>query len=223
MTAGSPRRRLREISLSLLVAAAAVVVIARTATGDGLAVAQTSLVAHDQTRLVAADVPAQHVDDAATTADGFTLPVRRYTITARFGERGGHWHLRHTGLDFKAAWGTPVYAVQDARVIKLAWHPAFGKMVILQVSPGVTVWYCHLSSVLTKVGPVKAGQMIGRVGRSGNATGPHLHLEVRVHDHPTDPMVYLFGPSPGHAARTPSWYPATPSPTVATLAQLPRR
>jgi len=190
VTAGSPRRRLREISLSLLVAAAAVLVIARTATGDGLAVAQTSLVAHDQTR---------------------------------FGERGGHWHLRHTGLDFKAAWGTPVYAVQDARVIKLAWHPAFGKMVILQVSPGVTVWYCHLSSVLTKVGPVKAGQMIGRVGRSGNATGPHLHLEVRVHDHPTDPMVYLFGPSPGHAARTPSWYPATPSPTVATLAQLPRR
>jgi murein DD-endopeptidase MepM/ murein hydrolase activator NlpD len=223
VTAGTPRRRLREISLSLLVAAVAVLVISRTSTADNLAVAQTSLVGHQQTLVTAADVPGQQVDDAAATADGFTLPVRRYTITARFGERGGHWHLRHSGLDFKAPWGAPVYAVQTGRIVKLAWHPAYGKMVILQVSPGVTIWYCHLSSVLAKVGPVQAGQMIGRVGRSGNATGPHLHLEVRVHDRPTDPMLYLFGDDPGHAGRVPSWYPAVPTPTVATLQRLPGR
>ena len=223
MTAGPSRRRLREVSLSLLVAGAAVLVIARTGTSDGLAAVRPSLVGHEEPRLVAADVPAQQVDDAATAVDGFTLPVRRYTITARFGERGGHWHLRHSGLDFKAPWGAPVYAVQDARVIKLAWHPAYGKMVILRVAPGVTIWYCHLSSVLATIGPVKAGQVIGRVGRSGNATGAHLHLEVRVRDRPTDPMVYLFGATPGLTAAVPRWYPATPSPTVATLARLPSR
>ena len=223
MTAGSPRPRQREIALSLVVAGAAVLVIARTASVGGLAVAQTSLVGRDETRIVASTTWGQQVDDSATTIDGFALPVRRYTITARFGEHGSHWHLRHSGLDFKAPWGAPVYAVQAGRVVKLAWHPAYGKMVILEVSPGVTIGYCHLSSVLAKVGPVKAGQMIGRVGRSGNATGPHLHLEVRVHDRPTDPMVYLFGAVPGHAGGVPSWYPASPSPTVATLARLPGR
>jgi murein DD-endopeptidase MepM/ murein hydrolase activator NlpD len=223
VTAGTPRRRLREISLSLLVAAAALLVIARTGTADGLAVAQTSLAGHDETRVSLTEVPAQQVNDAATTVDGLTLPVRRYTITARFGERGGHWHLRHSGLDFKAAWGAPVYAIQSGRVVKLAWHPAYGRMVILQVSPGVTIWYCHLSSVLATVGPVTAGQMLGRVGRTGNATGPHLHLEVRVHDRPTDPFVYLFGADPGHAGPVPSWYPAVPTPTVAELQRLPGR
>jgi murein DD-endopeptidase MepM/ murein hydrolase activator NlpD len=223
VTPVAPRRRLRELSLSLLVAGVAMLVIARTTSAEGLAVAQTSLVAHDATRVVVGDVAAQQVDDAATTVDGYVLPVRRYSLTARFGERGGHWHLRHSGLDFKAPWGAPVYAIQSGRVIKLAWHPAYGRMVILQVSPGVTIWYCHLSSVLAKIGPVTAGQLLGRVGRTGNATGPHLHLEVRVHDRPTDPYPYLFAASPGHPARVPSWYPAVPTPTVASLERLPGR
>ena len=168
---------------------------------------------------LAAPVPEQVVDDALTPT-GLTLPVRTYTITARFGERGEHWHLRHTGLDFKAAWGSPVYAVTDGTVVKVARHPAYGRMVILRVAPGVTVWYCHLSSVLVKPGDVVAGQMLGRVGRTGNATGPHLHLEVRVHDRPTDPAVYLFGTRPGKPGAVPRWYPATPNPTVASLAPL---
>jgi murein DD-endopeptidase MepM/ murein hydrolase activator NlpD len=165
---------------------------------------------------LAAPVPAQVVDDALAPS-GMTLPVRAYTITARFGERGEHWHLRHTGLDFKAAWGAPVYAVADGTVVKVARHPMFGRMVILRVAPGVTVWYCHLASALVKPGKVKAGQMLGRVGRSGNATGPHLHLEVRVRDFPTDPAVFLFSDRPGTPGPVPRWYPAIPNPTVASL------
>ncbi|MFN8155866.1 MAG: M23 family metallopeptidase [Candidatus Nanopelagicales bacterium] len=222
MTTGPRHRRTRELAISLAVAGVAVGVIAVTATPQGLAVASSSPLSADlrqEAAALAAPVPEQVVDDALTPT-GLTLPVRTYTITARFGERGEHWHLRHTGLDFKAPWGTPVYAVTAGRVVKTAWHPAYGRMVILRVAPGVTVWYCHLSSVLVKPGDVVAGQMLGRVGRTGNATGPHLHLEVRVHDRPTDPAVYLFGTRPGKPGAVPRWYPATPNPTVASLAPL---
>jgi murein DD-endopeptidase MepM/ murein hydrolase activator NlpD len=222
MTPGPRHRRTRELAISLAVAAVAVGVIAATATPQGLAVASSSPLAPDvrtEAAALAAPVPAQVVDDSLAPT-GLTLPVRSYTITARFGERGAHWHLRHTGLDFKAPWGTPVYAVAAGRVVKTAIHPAYGRMVILRVAPGVTVWYCHLSSVLVKPGDVVAGQMLGRVGRSGNATGPHLHLEVRVHDRPTDPAIFLFGTRPGTPGGVPRWYPATPSPTVASLQSL---
>ncbi len=223
MTSGARQHsRTRELAISLAVAAVAVGVIAVTATPQGLAVASSSPFSPDvraEAQALAASVPSQVVDDALT-ASGPALPVRTYTITARFGERGQHWHLRHTGLDFKAPWGSPVYAVMAGRVVKTAIHPAYGRMVILRVAPGVTVWYCHLSSVLVKPGDVVAGQMLGRVGRSGNATGPHLHLEVRVDDRPTDPAVFLFGTRPGKPGGVPRWYPATPSPTVASLQSL---
>lgn len=223
MTSG-PRQhsRARELAISLAVAAAAVGVIALTASPQGLAVASSSPFSPNvraETVALAAPVPAQVVDESLAPS-GLTLPVRAYTITARFGERGSHWHLRHTGLDFKAPWGTPVYAVTAGRVVKTARHPAYGKMVILRVAPGVTVWYCHLSSVLVEPGDVVAGQMLGRIGTSGNSTGPHLHLEVRVDDRPTDPEVFLFGTRPGKPGGVPRWYPSTPSPTVASLPRL---
>jgi murein DD-endopeptidase MepM/ murein hydrolase activator NlpD len=221
MTPGPRHRRTRELAISLAVAAGAVGVIAVTASPQGLAVASSPLTAgvRSEAAALAAPVPQQVVDDTLAPS-GLTLPVRTYKITARFGERGEHWHLRHTGLDFKAAWGAPVYAVTGGTVIKLARHPAYGKMVILRVAPGVTVWYCHLSSITVKRGDVVAGQMLGRIGQTGNATGPHLHLEVRVHDRPTDPAVFLFGTRPGKPGAVPRWYPATPSPTVASLPSL---
>ncbi|HET7901773.1 MAG TPA: M23 family metallopeptidase [Candidatus Nanopelagicales bacterium] len=220
MTSGPQHRRARELAISLAVAGAAIGVIALTGTSQGLAVASSGPFSPDvrsEAAALAAPIPSQVVDDGLAPLSGMALPVRTYTITARFGERGEHWHLRHTGLDFKAAWGTPVYAVMAGTVIKTARHPAYGKMVILRVAPGVTVWYCHLSSILVKPGDVVAGQMLGRIGRSGNATGPHLHLEVRVHDRPTDPAVFLFGTRPGRTGAVPRWYPAVPNPTVASL------
>ena len=146
-------------------------------------------------------------------------PVEQYVTTARFGDRGRHWTTRHTGLDFKAPWGTPVYAVHDGTVVKLAWHHAYGRMVLLEISPGVTVWYCHLSAVTIAPGPVHVGQQLGRIGTSGNATGPHLHLEVRVADRPTDPQTFLFD-TPGAPGTAPSWLPPVPIITVANLATL---
>ena len=153
----------------------------------------------------------------------FMAPVARYVTTAVFGQRGRHWTTRHTGLDFEAPRGTPVYAVHNGTVVKLAWHKAYGRMVILEVSPGVTIWYCHLSAVTVELGPVRLGQQLGRIGSTGNAFGPHLHLEVRVDDRPTDPAVYLFGEPPGSTGTPPSWLPPKPIVTVANLATLKHR
>lgn len=147
-------------------------------------------------------------------------PVPGSRISASFGEKGQHWATRHTGLDFVANWGTPVYSVDDGTVIALPRHPGYGRMVVIEVRPGVTVWYCHLSSTTVKLGPVRAGRQIGRVGSSGNATGAHLHLEVRVGDRPTDPAVFLWGSVPGRPARPPSWLPAVPVTTVAQLIRM---
>ena len=159
--------------------------------------------------------------DVAARGDGsmpeFMSPVVMYTNTAYFGDRGRHWTTRHTGLDFKAPRGTPVYAVHDGTVVKLAWHKAYGRMVILEVAPGVTVWYCHLSAVTVALGPVRVGQQLGRIGSSGNAFGPHLHLEVRIDDRPTDPKPYLFGDPPGTLSAPPPWLPPKPVITVANL------
>jgi len=174
----------------------------------------------------AAVVPLDEHDEADVAARGdgampaFMAPVEMYTTTARFGDRGRHWTTRHTGLDFKAPRGTAVYAVHDGTVVKLAWHKAYGRMVILEVAPGVTVWYCHLSAVTVALGPVKVGQQLGRVGSTGNASGPHLHLEVRVQDRPTDPAVYLFADPAGRTGRPPSWLPPKPLITVASLTAL---
>jgi murein DD-endopeptidase MepM/ murein hydrolase activator NlpD len=153
-----------------------------------------------------------------------TAPIARYYLSGRFGERGGHWRLgHHTGLDFVAPYGTPVHAVASGRVVKLAWNSSYGRMVILEVAPGVTVWYCHLSRVLVKVGAVTQGQVLGRVGLSGNTTGAHLHVEVRVRDRPTDPAAYLWGKHPGTPGAVPRWYPAVPISTVAKLSWLGSR
>ncbi len=155
---------------------------------------------------------------------GPTVPVPGARLSGRFGERGRLWRLgHHTGLDFVARTGTPVLAVADGRVVKLAWNPSWGRMVILEVAPGVTVWYCHLSKVLVRPGAVVRGQVLGRIGTSGNSTGPHLHLEVRVDDRPTDPATYLWGPEPGTPGPVPRWYPAVPIMTVAQLAPLGSR
>ncbi|MFN8155865.1 MAG: M23 family metallopeptidase [Candidatus Nanopelagicales bacterium] len=155
---------------------------------------------------------------------GPVAPVASYRISGRFGDRGHLWRLgHHTGLDFVARYGTPVRAVADGRVVKLAWNAYWGRMVILQVAPGVTVWYCHLSKVLVKVGDVTRGQLLGRIGTSGNSTGAHLHLEVRVKDRPTDPATYLWGAHPGTPGAVPRWYPKVPIMTVADLAPLGSR
>jgi len=119
------------------------------------------------------------------------LPVTNYRLTARFGASSRLWSNRHTGLDFAAPSGTPVRAVKAGRVTSAGWDGAYGWKLIIKHDDGTETWYCHLSSFATRSGTVAAGERIGRVGSTGNVTGPHLHLEVRTADKPRDPLRWL--------------------------------
>ncbi|GAA2723841.1 MULTISPECIES: M23 family metallopeptidase [Streptomyces] len=129
----------------------------------------------------------------AQTAASFTLPLTSYTLTAGFGRAGAMWSSHHhTGEDFAAPTGTPVRAVSGGTVTQAGWAGAYGYRVVLTLGDGTEVWYCHLSSMVITSGKVGAGTVIGRVGATGNVTGPHLHLEVRPGGGaPVDPLSWL--------------------------------
>ncbi|MEU6481770.1 M23 family metallopeptidase [Streptomyces sp. NPDC047017] len=133
----------------------------------------------------------------AELARQYTLPTSSYTLTSTFGQAGSMWSSgHHTGLDFAAPTGTLIKAVHSGTVTQAGWAGAYGYRTVLTLDDGTELWFCHQSSLNVSAGQkVGTGEVIGRVGATGNVTGPHLHLEV----HPdgqaagTDPMTWLRG------------------------------
>ncbi|WP_405490637.1 M23 family metallopeptidase [Streptomyces sp. NBC_00096] len=131
-------------------------------------------------------------ESIAKSAGGFALPTSAYTLTSHYGDAGSMWSSgHHTGLDFAAPTGTPVKAVANGRITSAGWSGAYGYRIVLELPDGTEVWYCHLSSMSVTSGSVAAGDTIGRVGATGNVTGPHLHLEVREGGSTVDPLTWL--------------------------------
>ena len=121
----------------------------------------------------------------------WVLPLDHYRLTAGFGD-WGLWSSAHTGQDFAAPYGTPVHAVGDGKIIFAGWDGAYGNKIAIQHPDGTVTWYAHMSSFIRTDGTVKAGDLIGRVGATGNVTGPHVHLEVRPGGgDPIDPLPWL--------------------------------
>ncbi|CAM3391734.1 Peptidase M23 domain-containing protein [Nocardioides dubius] len=122
------------------------------------------------------------------------LPLASYRLTATFGQAGGNWSRNHTGLDFAAPTGTPVMAVANGTVTSAEYAGAYGNQIIVTTDDGTELWFCHLSGYAVSVGDtVRAGEVIGYVGSTGNSTGPHMHLEVRPGaGDPVDPMAALI-------------------------------
>ncbi len=139
----------------------------------------------------------------STTIDGRVWPVGKGNIGAHFGQAGGSWSSGyHTGQDFGRKQGTTIYAAHDGQVVEAGFgtrHSGWaGGLVIVRASTKqgavVETWYAHQSKVDVKKGDtVKAGQRIGRVGSTGNSTGPHLHFEVTINGKRTDPLKWLSG------------------------------
>ena len=95
----------------------------------------------------------------------------------------------HSGVDLRAAKGTPVKAMNSGRVVLVAEHFFTGKTVVIDHGGGIQSMYFHLDRILVKKDDqVARGQVIGQVGSTGRATGPHLHLGVRVNGARVDPM-----------------------------------
>ena len=132
----------------------------------------------------------------AELAKQYTLPTSSYTITSSFGQAGSLWSSGyHTGLDFAAPTGTPLKAVHTGTVTEAGWSGSYGYRTILTLEDGTEIWYAHQSSINVSVGQkVNTGDVIGRVGATGNVTGAHLHMEVHTSSSDSagiDPMAWL--------------------------------
>ena len=98
----------------------------------------------------------------------------------------------HTGIDITCRTGTPVFAAESGTVLLAGSKRGYGQTVIIMHSGGVSTLYGHGSRILVSQGEtVKRGDLIMYSGATGNATGPHLHFEVRVNGEPTNPVPYF--------------------------------
>lgn len=123
-------------------------------------------------------------------------------ISANFGQRSRNWEVRHTGIDFDADFGTKVGAVMAGKVIFRGYVRGYGNLVVIRNKKGVDFWYAHMSKIKAKWHqPLRSGQTVGYVGDTGNATGPHLHLEIRKNDYPINPALFLWGPNKGKISK----------------------
>ena len=110
-------------------------------------------------------------------------------ITTRFGSRG----YGHRGLDVAAPSGTPIKAAAGGTVTTAGWNNSYGYMLIVSHGNGVQTVYAHCSQLIATNGQsVSQGQVIGKVGSTGNSTGPHLHFEIRVNGVLQDPQNYIY-------------------------------
>jgi murein DD-endopeptidase MepM/ murein hydrolase activator NlpD len=127
---------------------------------------------------------------------GFRFPLRNYRLTSSFGMRQnpvtGTYRV-HEGLDLAAPEGSDVFAARDGVVSETGYSPVYGNYIILRHGNNWTSLYGHLSKIETVLlQEVRSGSLIGRVGSTGQSTGPHLHFELRRDGRAQDPGKYLF-------------------------------
>ena len=120
------------------------------------------------------------------------LPVSG-TITSRYGVSSRIRKSTHTGLDIACKSGTAIKAVASGKVTCAEYKGSYGNLVKIDHGNGVETWYAHCSKIYTKVGKtIEAGDVIAAVGSTGNSTGPHLHLEIRLNGNTLNPQNYLY-------------------------------
>lgn len=116
-------------------------------------------------------------------------------ITSPFGMRFDpvqHHYQLHSGIDVAAPQGVTISAAAAGKIIFAGWYGGYGNAIIIDHGGGISTLYGHCSQIFVGVGQeVQKGQAIGAVGMTGDATGPHVHFEVRVNGKPVDPMSYL--------------------------------
>jgi murein DD-endopeptidase MepM/ murein hydrolase activator NlpD len=129
-------------------------------------------------------LPAQ----AANFCGNMVMPASNLTAIAR------GFSSYHSGIDLDAPLGSTVRAAAAGTVIYAGWYSDYGNMIDVRHADGVVTRYAHLSSFVPDVGygaAVTAGQVIGLVGRTGDATGNHIHFEVRINGYAVDPAPYI--------------------------------
>ena len=117
----------------------------------------------------------------------------RTMISSRYGEVSSIRSSAHKGLDIACKTGTDIKAIADGTVVYSAYDGSYGYVIRIEHGNGVQTTYAHCSKLYAKVGQkVTAGEVISAVGSTGNSTGPHLHLEIRVNGVPMNPQKYIY-------------------------------
>jgi murein DD-endopeptidase MepM/ murein hydrolase activator NlpD len=146
-------------------------------------------------RALEGGLTASFAGDWTELADAPSLWPVEGPIASSFGERedpiNGEGAF-HSGIDIDAPYGTAVRAAADGDVNLAAMTSGYGREIVLDHGHDLLTIYGHLSAFAVFPGEhVSRGQVIGYVGQSGRATGPHLHYEVRIHNVPVNPHKYL--------------------------------
>ena len=175
----------RPLSMAELQSQAQTVVKGMDERSDFMNVVESELVANAaRSALLPRDTP---------VVDGF--------IGSGFGMRTDPFtgqYSMHTGIDFAAPVGTPIFAAAGGVVASAEVHPEFGNAVTIDHGNGLSTLYAHASRFAVKTGDiVRKGQAIAYVGTTGRSTGPHLHFEVHVGGVPQNPARYLATAKPG--------------------------
>lgn len=126
---------------------------------------------------------------AGYLSSGFGFRISPF---ARRGETTDGLVGYHTGLDICNAEGTPIQATANGTVTFAGWDGRYGQMVVVEHAPHLETWYAHMSLMAVRAGQkVQRGDILGGMGRTGSATGVHLHYEVRLQGKPVNPTPYL--------------------------------
>lgn len=122
-------------------------------------------------------------------------PMRDFMVSGHYGFRRDPFNGRsalHEGIDLVAPVGTPVRATANGRVAYSGWHSAYGRLIEIDHGNGIKTRFAHLSRALVATGDViQTGQVIGELGQTGRASGPHLHYETIVEGRPVNPVNFL--------------------------------
>lgn len=131
----------------------------------------------------------------AATFNGVYFAVRPVSgnITSRFGANESIRDHTHKGMDIAAPNGTPIKAAADGTVTYSGWMSGYGNLIIISHGNGIQTYYGHCSKLEAGVGKkVSAGDVIAKVGSTGNSTGNHLHFEIRKNGSQINPQKYLY-------------------------------
>lgn len=140
----------------------------------------------------AASSTATSVPTGSLNGLALAVPVNG-SISSRFGSRSGSRSSVHTGLDISTSLGTGIRPIAPGIVTYAAYKGSYGNLIIIDHGNGVQSYYAHCNSLYVSSGQtVDTNTTIGAVGSTGNSTGPHLHLEIRINEAPVNPQNYIY-------------------------------
>lgn len=138
----------------------------------------------------------QKLEEQGKTVNGVYLACKPVSgvITSRFGAVESIRDHKHLGIDIGAPAGTAIKATASGKVTTAGWNNGgYGNLIIIDHGNGVQTYYGHCSKIYVTAGSeVKAGDVIGAVGSTGNSTGNHLHFEIRQNGKQVNPQKYVY-------------------------------